>query len=161
MRPMTKARVYLDHAATSPLRPQAREAMLAAMSALGNPSSVHAEGRAAKATIEAARAVIARGLAASARNVTFTSGATEAANLVLTPALQLVGETAPINCLLIGAGEHSAVLQGHRFGEAVETVALTAEGELSLPALDAALARRPGKRVMLAQRFGFWLGRAV
>lgn len=148
---MSNPRIYLDHAATSPLRPQARAAMLAALDAPGNASSVHAEGRAAKAIIEQARATIARGLGAPARNVTFTSGATEAANLILTPLLQRGNDTAPIELLLLGAGEHSAVLQGHRFDAAqVERIALTAEGELSLPALDTALARHAGRSLMLA-----------
>jgi cysteine desulfurase len=148
---MSPERLYLDHAATSPLRPQARAAMLAAMAEPGNPSSVHAEGRAAKAAIEQARAVIARGLGTAARNVTFTSGATEAANLILTPLMRRDGETAPVERLLLGAGEHSAVLQGHRFpASAVERVGLTREGELSLPALEEALARCAGQRPMLA-----------
>ena len=79
------ARVYLDHNATSPLRPQARAAMLDALETLGNPSSVHAEGRAAKALLEDARAAIAQAIGAERRSVVFTSGATEAANLALTP----------------------------------------------------------------------------
>jgi cysteine desulfurase len=145
------ARIYLDHNATSPLRPEARAAMLAAMEAPGNASSVHAEGRAAKSTLEQARAKIAKGLGTAARNVAFTSGATEAANLVLTPMLLRGSETAPMEVLLIGAGEHPAVLLGHRFApEAVERVALTPEGALSLPALDATLARCAGKRLLLA-----------
>jgi cysteine desulfurase len=148
---MSKRRIYLDHAATSPLRPVAREAMMAALAEPGNASSVHAEGRAAKALIEQARATIARGLGTAARNVTFTGGATEAANLILTPLLQRGKDTAPMERLLLGAGEHSAVLQGHRFSAgAVEMVALTAEGEISLPALDVALARAASKRIMLA-----------
>ncbi|WP_333712236.1 aminotransferase class V-fold PLP-dependent enzyme, partial [Yoonia sp.] len=76
-------RTYLDHNATTPLRPQARAAMLAAMDLLGNPSSVHAEGRAAKALIETARAQVAAAVGASNADVVFTSGATEAAALAL------------------------------------------------------------------------------
>jgi cysteine desulfurase len=144
-------RIYLDHNATSPLRPEARAAMLAAMAAPGNASSVHAEGRAAKAILEQARATIAKGLGTAARNVTFTSGASEAANLVLTPMMQRGKDRAPMEVLLIGAGEHPAVLAGHRFpAEAVEQVALTPDGALSLPALDAALTRCAGRRVMIA-----------
>jgi len=75
------ARVYLDHNATAPLRPEAREAMVAAMDVLGNPSSVHAEGRAAKALIEHARARVAAALGADGAEIIFTSGATEAAAL--------------------------------------------------------------------------------
>jgi cysteine desulfurase len=148
---MPKSRIYLDHNATAPLRPEARAAMLAVLEAPANASSVHAEGRAAKAALEQARAIIARGLGTAARNVTFTSGATEAANLVLTPAIQRGKDAAPVDVLLIGAGEHPAVLQGHRFpAEAVEQLGLTPDGTLSLAALDDALARHAGQRVMLA-----------
>lgn len=74
-------RVYLDHNATARLRPEARAAMLAAMDVAGNPSSVHAEGRAARALIERARAQVAAALGAEGADVIFTSGATEAAAL--------------------------------------------------------------------------------
>ncbi len=148
---MVKPRIYLDHNATSPLRPEARAAMLAAMAGPGNASSIHADGRAAKAILEQARATIARGLGTAARNVTFTSGATEAANLVLTPMVQRGAEAAPVEFLLLGAGEHPAVLQGHRFAAgAVERVGLTPDGALSLASLDEALSRHAGKRVMVA-----------
>ncbi|MGR3703032.1 MAG: cysteine desulfurase family protein [Paracoccaceae bacterium] len=76
-------RVYLDQNATTPLRPEARAAMLRAMDVVGNPSSVHAEGRAAKSLIEAARAQVAAALGADGADVIFTSGATEAAALAL------------------------------------------------------------------------------
>jgi len=74
-------RVYLDHNATAPLRPEAREAMVAAMDVVGNPSSVHAEGRGAKALVERARAQVAAALGADGAEIIFTSGATEAAAL--------------------------------------------------------------------------------
>lgn len=76
-------RVYLDHNATSPLRPEARAAMIAAMDVCGNPSSVHAEGRAAKAVVERARAQIAAAFGADGADVVFTSGSTEGAALAL------------------------------------------------------------------------------
>ncbi|SFS09197.1 cysteine desulfurase family protein [Yoonia litorea] len=76
-------RTYLDHNATTPLRPEARQAMLAAMDVVGNPSSVHAEGRAAKALVEKARAQVAEAVGASNADVVFVSGATEAAALAL------------------------------------------------------------------------------
>ena len=75
------ARLYLDWNATTPLRAEARAAMLAAMDLVGNPSSVHAEGRAAKAVIERARAQVAAALGAEGADIVFTSGATEAAAL--------------------------------------------------------------------------------
>lgn len=77
------SRVYLDWNATTPLRPEARAAMVAAMDLVGNPSSVHAEGRAAKALMERARAQVAAALGADGADVVFTSGATEAAALAL------------------------------------------------------------------------------
>jgi cysteine desulfurase len=76
-----KPRLYLDWNATTPLRAEARAAMIAAMDLVGNPSSVHAEGRAAKALIEKARGQIAAALGADGADIVFTSGATEAAAL--------------------------------------------------------------------------------
>ena len=76
-------RVYLDWNATAPLRPEAREAMVAAMTLPGNPSSVHAEGRAAKAALESARAAVAAALGAADAEVVFVSGATEGAALAM------------------------------------------------------------------------------
>ena len=75
------SRVYLDWNATTPLRPEARLAMIAAMDVAGNPSSVHSEGRAAKALMERARGQIAAALGAEGADIVFTSGATEAASL--------------------------------------------------------------------------------
>lgn len=75
---MTSQRTYLDHNATAPLRPQARAAMLAAMDEHGNPSSVHAEGRRARALVESTREQIAALVGARPSEVVFTSGATEA-----------------------------------------------------------------------------------
>jgi len=74
-------RLYLDWNATAPLRPEAKAAMVAAMEVVGNPSSVHAEGRAAKALMEKARAQVAAALGAEGADIVFTSGATEAAAL--------------------------------------------------------------------------------
>ncbi|MEM9637885.1 MAG: cysteine desulfurase family protein [Pseudomonadota bacterium] len=76
-------RVYLDHNATAPLRPEARAAMIAAMDVVGNPSSVHGEGRAAKALVERARAQVAALVGCEPGDVIFTSGATEAASLAI------------------------------------------------------------------------------
>ncbi|MEQ9693269.1 aminotransferase class V-fold PLP-dependent enzyme [Shimia sp. SDUM112013] len=77
------ARVYLDHNATTPLRPEARAAMIEAMDVVGNPSSVHAEGRAAKALLERARGAVASAFGADGADVIFTATATEAAALAL------------------------------------------------------------------------------
>ena len=75
------SRVYLDHNATTFLRPEARDAMIAAMDVVGNPSSVHGEGRAALALVERARAQVATAFGADGADVIFTSSATEAAAL--------------------------------------------------------------------------------
>lgn len=76
-------RVYLDWNATAPLRREARAAMIAAMDVVGNPSSVHAEGRVALGMIERARAQVAAAFGAEGADVIFTSGATEAAALAM------------------------------------------------------------------------------
>lgn len=73
------SRVYLDHNATTPLSAEAREAMISAMDAVGNPSSVHTEGRKAKAIVERARSQVAGLVGCAPQEVVFTSGATEAA----------------------------------------------------------------------------------
>lgn len=75
-------RIYLDWNATTPLRPEARTAMVSAMDVVGNPSSVHAEGRAAKGLIEAARHEIAEALGARPQEVIFTAGSTESASVL-------------------------------------------------------------------------------
>src|ERR687890_2622015 len=99
-------RTYLDHNATSPLRPEVVEAVLRALQLPGNASSVHAEGRAARAEIEKAREAVARLVGARAKNVIFTSGGTEAANLVLTPGFRRLGQPGRSQ-LPLGAAEHT------------------------------------------------------
>ena len=78
-------RIYLDHNATAPLRAEARAAMIEAMDVVGNPSSVHGEGRAAKALVERARAQVAAAVGCNPAEVVFTSGATEAASVLGNP----------------------------------------------------------------------------
>lgn len=80
---MSASRTYLDWNATAPVRPEARAAMIAAMDVVGNPSSVHAEGREAKGIVEKAREQIAQAFGAQDADIVFTSGATEAAALAL------------------------------------------------------------------------------
>ena len=81
---MKTSRTYLDYNATAPLAQVARDAMIAAMDVVGNPSSVHAEGRAAKGIMERARGQVAEAFGASGADIVFTSGATEAAALAMT-----------------------------------------------------------------------------
>ena len=107
-------RVYLDWNATTPLRPEARQAMAAAWEVAGNPSSVHAEGRQARRLVEDARAAVAAAVGARPQDVVFTSGGTEANALALTPGLRrAAGE--PVRRLLVSAIEHTSVLSGGRF----------------------------------------------
>ncbi len=121
--------VYLDYNATAPIRPEARAAMLDAMSAAGNPSSVHGPGRAARARLEAARRRIADFLGAAPGNVVFTSGGTEA-NLI---ALRGSGRRR----VLVSAIEHAAVLGA---APGAGRVPVGRDGLVDLGALDAMLA---------------------
>ena len=89
-------RTYLDWNATAPLRPEARAAMIAALDEIGNPSSVHREGRAARRIVEQARERVAALVGAEPRNVVFTSGGTEANMLALTPALEMSQDKHPL-----------------------------------------------------------------
>ena len=92
-------RVYLDWNATTPLRPEARQAMAAAWEVAGNPSSVHAEGRQARRLVEDARAAVAAAVSARAQDVVFSSGGTEANALALTPGLRrAAGEIGRASC---------------------------------------------------------------
>ena len=129
-------RIYLDWNATAPLRQQARAAMLAACESVGNPSSVHAEGRAARRLVEEARQQVAALFGASARNVVFTSGGTEANTLALTPAIDTEGDRSPRQRLLVSAVEHASVRSGGRFAaDQVEEIPATPQGEVDLVAL--------------------------
>ncbi|MCB1507995.1 MAG: aminotransferase class V-fold PLP-dependent enzyme, partial [Hyphomicrobiaceae bacterium] len=108
-------RVYLDHNAGSMLRPRAQEAMLAALADAGNASSIHAEGRRARARIEAARGPVSRLVGGSAKALVFTSGASEAIQTVLSPVWRSGGGERVFRQLLVGATEHPSVLAGGRF----------------------------------------------
>lgn len=135
-----RPRVYLDHNATAPLRPEAKAAALAAMDLASNPSSVHAEGRRARALVEEARTRVAGLVGADRSGVVFTSGATEAAAFALAPDLARDGRRGFAR-LLVSATEHAAVRFGHRFpAEAVTVLPVGGDGLIDLAALQAALA---------------------
>jgi cysteine desulfurase len=136
-------RVYLDWNATTPLRPEAKAAMAAAWDLLGNPSSVHAEGRHARRLVEDARITVARSIGALARNVVFTSGGTEANALALAPGLR-AASSQPVERLIVSAIEHASVLAGGRFvAEAVSTFGVTSSGVVNLDHLRDLLASGP------------------
>jgi len=109
-------RFYLDYNATTPLRLEVRDAVAGALSLYGNPSSVHAEGRAARSAIEAAREKVAALVGARSEDVIFTSGGTEANALAL--AAQSGGSW---HCYL-SAIEHPSVLSGGRFYRETTTI---------------------------------------
>ena len=104
-------RLYLDHNAGAPLRPEAREAMLAFLGPPANPSSAHREGARARAALEAARAEVAALVGARLAEIVFTSGATEANNLALRGAL---GCRPAGGGLVTTAVEHASVLETAR-----------------------------------------------
>ena len=108
--------IYLDHAATTPLAPEALEAMLPWLTShYGNPASDHALGRAAKKAVEAARAQVAALLGASAEEIIFTSGATESNNLAIKGALEFRGLSGAH--VVTSKTEHKCVLDTCRYLE--------------------------------------------
>lgn len=153
-------RAYLDHNATTPVRPEVVQAMLRALELMGNPSSVHAEGRAARSAVERAREQVAALVGAKAANVVFTGGGTEANATVLSPGLMdCDGGRAcvrtPASLLLHSATEHPCVRDGHRFPvQAAEAIPVDAEGGVDADWLTARLERfaaeHPGARALVS-----------
>jgi cysteine desulfurase len=128
---------YLDYNATAPLRPEARAALLAALEAPANPSSVHRFGRTARGIADLARGRVADLVQAEPRRVVFTSGGTEANNLALRLAMD---GTAGVKSLVVAGIEHDSVLRPARHsGLPVYEVAAGPDGVVSLAALEAAL----------------------
>lgn len=133
---MTGRRVYLDCNATQPLRAEARAAMLSAMDVVGNPSSVHAEGRSARAVVETAREQVAALVNAKPGEIIFTSGATEA------NALAFSGR--PWRSVLVGNAEHVSVLAPARRLDAPRTeLSCSRDGVQDLTAAEAWIAALP------------------
>ena len=142
-------RAYLDWNATAPLRPEARAAMMAALDQVGNPSSVHHEGRSARHLIEQARERIAALVGAEARNVMFTSGGTESNMTALSPALETPQNRSGFDRLMISAIEHASVRAGGSFAPGqVEEIPATSDGVVDIGALERRLAelQRQGAR---------------
>src|SRR6201996_4994148 len=130
--------VYLDHNATAAVRPEARAAMAHALEHVGNPSSIHAAGRAARALVETAREQVAALIAAPASTVVFTSGGTEANALAIESAV-----AAGARRLIVSAIEHDSVQETSRVqGVEVEVLPVMAGGRVDL--------------AWLAQRLGRW-----
>ena len=136
-------RAYFDWNATTPLRDEARRAMIDALDLPGNASSVHAEGREARKWIEGARTAIAHAVGALPKNLVFTSGGTEANALALAPGLRRDGAPA-VERLVVSAIEHASVLAGGRFPQAaIERIGVTRDGIVDLGHLRELLHGRP------------------
>ena len=132
---------YLDHNATTPLRPQARDAMLAALDAGGNPSSIHQQGRAARALVEDARKTIADALGVLPAMVVFTGVGTEANNFAI--------KGAQVERIIISATEHSCVLEAAKAtGKPVEIIPVSSDGIIDLEALEKSLSKDEGKALV-------------
>ncbi|HEU5482292.1 MAG TPA: aminotransferase class V-fold PLP-dependent enzyme, partial [Sphingomicrobium sp.] len=125
-------RIYFDHAATTPILPEARAAMAAAMESWANPSSPHAEGRKARALLEEARAAI-KDVLDWRHDVIFTSGASEA--------VAIAASRARVSGRIFGATEHAIV--PHEMGPGATTVPVGRDGIIDLEALKAALEAGP------------------
>jgi cysteine desulfurase len=136
--------IYLDHNAGAKLRPAVADAMRELIGQAGNASSVHAPGRAARAQIETARSAVAALAGVEAANVVFTSGATEANVMALSPVWVDGRGSRSFDRLLVGACEHPSVLSGGRFAaDAVETLAVDGQGRIDI----ARLSQRLGELV--------------
>jgi len=151
---------YCDHNATAPLRPPSRDAIIHALAITGNPSSVHAHGRAARTVVEKARGLVAGLVGAEPDQVIFTSGATEANALALWGAVEgAIGrsetdKSARITRLFVSAIEHSSVLKTAEIvaervaGVRLEILPVTASGVLDLEALRVALREGKGRALV-------------
>ncbi|TPL85572.1 cysteine desulfurase [Mesorhizobium sp. B2-3-14] len=137
---MAARRAYLDYNASAPLLSAAREAMVAAFDA-ANPSSVHAEGRAARRLVDNARRDVAALVNGKAEHVVFTSGATEAASALLTPDWRMGRGAIRMSRLYVCEADHPCLLNGGRFpASQVTRIGVDADGIVNLDALTAALA---------------------
>lgn len=137
-------RTYLDNNASAPLRDSARAAMVAAMDVTGNPSSVHAEGRRARAIVETAREQVAELVGARPSEIVFTSGATEANNAVM---------DAGWKAICVSAIEHDSVLAPARAcGAKVIALPASQDGVVDLGSVQEALshAAQGGARALLS-----------
>lgn len=138
---MAASRAYLDWNASAPLNEAARSVMLSALDIAANPSSVHSEGRRARQVVETARRDVAALVGARPEHVFFTSGATEAANTLLTPDWRMGRSPLRMAHLYICEADHPCFLSGGRFAaDQVTRIGVDRNGLLDLDTLSAALA---------------------
>ena len=146
---MSRPPVYLDHAATTPVRPEVLEAMLPFLTAtaFGNPSSAHRFGRAARAGIEQAKRQVAAAVGAEPNQVVFTSGGTEADNLAIIGSALAARDHGRPMLVAVSATEHKAVLAAahavQHLGGAEAILPVNHDGVVDRAALDTVLARSP------------------
>lgn len=146
---MPALHIYLDHAATTPVLPEVVDVVADRMRMLGNPSSLHGSGRAARKVVEEARETVAAALGARPSEVVFTAGGTEADNLAVKGLFWARRAADPRRVrVLVSAVEHHAVLDaaewlGEAEGAEVELLPVDAAGRLDVDALSASLARDP------------------
>ncbi|HJE59481.1 MAG TPA: cysteine desulfurase [Nocardiopsis listeri] len=142
--------VYLDHAATTDVRPEVIAEITARLGALGNPSSLHGHGRAARRTVEEARESIAAAVGATPHEVVFTAGGTESNNIAIKGLYWARNAEDPARTrILISAVEHHAALDPARWmadhqGAVYEELPVDAVGRVGPSALRAAIERDPG-----------------
>ena len=136
--PMSETAIYLDHNASAPLLPEAREAIVGALELTGNPSAVHGHGRALRALVDEARAKVAKLAGATREQVVFTGSATEA----ITQAIVGGAEALGVSGIVVSAGCHTAALKAaEATGLPVTYVGLDADGYIRVEEIAAALAR--------------------
>ena len=146
----TRPTAYLDHAATTPMVPEAVEAMTACLGLVGNPSSLHTSGRAARRLVEESRETLAAALGARPSEVLFTGGGTEADNLAVKGLYwRRRAEDPSRRRILASAVEHHAVMDpalwlAEHEGAEVEWLPVDATGRIRPETLEAAIARDPG-----------------
>jgi cysteine desulfurase len=158
--------VYLDHAATTPMRPEAIEAMSQELARLGNPSSLHAAGRRARRVVEEAREQLAEVFGARPSEVVFTSGGTEADNLAVKGLYWARRDGGTRNRVLTTSVEHHAVLDSVRWleesqGAEAVWLAVDPEGELSPEALRAAIGQDPNSPDRVAVISVMWANNEI
>ena len=133
--------IYLDHAATTPLRPEALAAYVAALGVVGNPSSIHSQGQQAKRMLEEARERVAASVGADSVEVTFTSGGTEAINLAIKG---LFWSRAPRKRIISTRAEHHATIDALEWleqheGAVIDWIPVDSLGRIDLTAFNSAL----------------------
>src|SRR5688500_554512 len=153
---MNTSRVYLDHAATTPMLPAAIEAMTAQLAAVGNANSLHASGRGARRVVEESRETIARSLGCRPGDVVFTSGGTESDNLALKGIFWARRDEDPRRTRILSTSiEHHAVLDpllwlGRYDNAEVELLPVSAEGVLDVESLRDSVVKDPGSVALIS-----------